>query len=156
MGDFVINLLDGSQSFTTSRKFYQSNDIQKFLTNHECPTRETPQSCTLIENIFCNRVDKVGTAGIITTNISDHYPVFIREKFPTLPEASISINYRVFSDENLSNFKKSLQDINWNQVLINDDADEVYDLFQSPLLSVFNEHFPIHTKNISSCGKSKP
>ena len=35
------------------------------------------------------------------------------------------------------------------------DADEAYDLFQSTLLSVFNEHFPIHTKNISSCGKSK-
>ena len=28
--------------------------------------------------------------------ISDHYPVFAREKFPTLPEDSISIDYRVF------------------------------------------------------------
>ena len=70
--------------------------------------------------------------------------------------SSISINYRVFSDENLSNFKNSLQDINLNPVLINEDADEAYNLFQSTLLSVFNEHFPIHTKNISSCGKSKP
>ena len=68
---------------------------------------------------------------------------------------SISINYRVFSDENLSNFKNSLQDINWNPVLINDDADTAYDLFQSTLLTVFNEHFPIQTKNISSGGKSK-
>ena len=56
----------------------------------------------------------------------------------------------------LSNFKNSLQGINWNPVLINNDADEAYDLFQSTLPSVFNEHFPIHTKNISSCGKSKP
>ena len=55
-----------------------------------------------------------------------------------------------------SNFKNSLQDIYWNPVLINADADEAYDLFQSTLLSVFNEHFPIHIKNISSCGKSKP
>ena len=29
-------------------------------------------------------------------------------------------------------------------------------LFQSTLFSVFTEHFPIHTKNISSCGKNKP
>ena len=42
---------------------------------------------------------------------------------------SISINYRVFSDENLSNSKNSLQDINWNPVLINADADEAYGLF---------------------------
>ena len=110
----------------------------------------------LIENIFCNGVDEVESSGVITTNISDHYPVFAREKFPTLPEDSISINYRDFSDENLLNFKTSLQDINWNPVLINADADEAYDLFQSALLSVFNEHFPIHTKNISSCGKRKP
>ena len=46
--------------------------------------------------------------------------------------------------------------ITWNPVLINDDADEAYDIFQSTLLAVFNEHFPIQTKNISSCGKSKP
>ena len=41
-------------------------------------------------------------------------------------------------------------------VLINDDADNACDLFQSTLLTVFNQHFPIQTKNISSCGKSKP
>ena len=46
--------------------------------------------------------------------------------------------------------------MNWNPLLINDDADEAYDLFQSTLLSVSNEHFPIHTENVSSCGKSKP
>ena len=41
--------------------------------------------------------------------------------------------YIIFSDENLSNFKNSLQDINWNPVLINDDSDEENDLFQSTL-----------------------
>ena len=46
--------------------------------------------------------------------------------------------------------------MNWNPVLINADADKAYDLFQSTLLTVFNEHFPIQTKNISSGGKSKP
>ena len=91
-----------------------------------------------------------------TTSISDHYPVFAREKFPTLPEDSISINYRVFSDENLSNLKNSLQNINWNPVLINGDADVAYDLLKSTLLTVFNENFPITTKSISSCGKSRP
>ena len=56
---------------------------------------------------------------------------------------------------NLSNFKNSFQDINWKPVLINDDADKACDLFQSTILTVFNEHFPIQTKNISSGGKSK-
>ena len=49
-----------------------------------------------------------------------------------------------------------MQDIDWNRVLINDDADAAYNRFQSILLTVFNEHFPIHTKSISNHGKSKP
>ena len=40
-------------------------------------------------------------------------------------------------------------------VLINDDNDEAYDLFQSILLTVFNELFPIQTKYISYCEKKK-
>ena len=64
------------------------------------------------------------------------HAVFAREKFPILPEDSISINYRGFSDENISNFKNPIQDINWNLVLINDDADEAYDLSQITLLTV--------------------
>ena len=155
MGDFNINLLD--HNFSPPVENFINQMISKnFLPIINRPIRVTPHSCTLIDNIFCNRVDEVESPGVVTTNIYDHYPVFARENFPTLPEDSISINYRVFSDENLSNFKNSLQDINWNPVLINDDADEAYDLFQSTLLSVFNEHFPIHTKNISSWGKSKP
>ena len=42
------------------------------------------------------------------------------------------------SNENLLNIKNSLQDINWNPVLIDDDADEAYDLFQSTLLFLMN------------------
>ena len=147
-----INLLDHNLSPPVKNVINQM--ISKiFLPIINRPTRAPPHSCTLIDNIFCNRVDEVASSGVITTNISDHYAVFAREKFPTLTEDSISINYRVFSDENLSNLKNSLQDINWN---LNEGADEAYDLFQSTLPSIFNEHFPIHTKTISSCGKSIP
>ena len=49
-----------------------------------------------------------------------------------------------------------MQAINFNPVLINDDADEAYDLFQSILLATYNKHFPIQTKNIYIRWKSKP
>ena len=155
MADFDINLLDHNLS-PPVENFINRMISNFFLTIINRPTRVTPHSCTLVDNIFYNKVDVVESSGVTTTNISDHYPVFAREIFPTLSEDSISINYRVFSNENLSNIKNSLQDINWNPLLINDDADEAYDLFQSILLSVFNKHFAIHTKSISSYGKSKP
>ena len=74
------------------------------------PTHVTPLSCTLIDNIFCNRIDEIESARVITTNISDHCPIFSSELRPSLADyyLQLSINYRVFSDENLSNFRNSL------------------------------------------------
>ena len=78
MGDFNINHLNYSTSplieiflnLMISRNYYP------LITR---PTRVTPLSCTLIDNIFSNRVDEIESSGLITTNISDHYPIFSRE-----------------------------------------------------------------------------
>ena len=37
---------------------------------------------------------------------------------------------------------------NWEPILNNDNANESYELFQSTLLSIFNDHFPLQTKNV--------
>ena len=47
-------------------------------------TRVTQISSTLKDNIFSNRVDEMQSTGVITTNISDHYPIFSRELRLTL------------------------------------------------------------------------
>ena len=103
MGDCNINLLDHHLS-PPVENFINQMISKIFLPIINRPTRVKPHSCTLIDNIFCNRVDEVESSEVITTNISDHYPVFAREKFPTLPEDSISMNYRVFSDEKRKRF----------------------------------------------------
>ena len=96
MGDFNINLLEHNLSPPVENFIYKNLMTSKILLPIiNRPTRVTPHSCTLIDNIFCNRVDEVESSGVIT-NISDHYPVFAREKFPTLPEDSTSINYCFF------------------------------------------------------------
>ena len=108
----------------------------------------TPISCTLIDNIFCNRIDEIESTGVITTNISDHYPILSRELRQSLADNVLSINYKVFYFENLSNFGNSLQYTNWKPILNNDDANESYEQFQSTLLSIFNDHFPLQIKNV--------
>ena len=62
----------------------------------------------------------------------------------------------VFSHENLSNFRNSLQYTNWEPILNNDDANESYELFQSTLLSIFNDHIPLQTKNVYNKAHRKP
>ena len=54
------------------------------------------------------------------------------------------------------NFKNSSQQLNWQAILNNDDANESYELFQSTFISSFNQHFPLQTKNISSKNGRKP
>ena len=90
MGDFNINLLDYSTcppvenflNLMMSRNYYPINTS---------PTRVTPLSCTLIDNIFSNRVDEIESSGVITTNISDHYPIFSRELTPLTSGWGISL-----------------------------------------------------------------
>ena len=132
----IINLLDYSSSprieiflnFMISCNFYP---VISSL------TRVWPISCTLIVNIFSNRVDEQESTGVITTNISNHYPIFSREIRPPLADNVLSINYRVFSYENIPNFRNSLQYTNW-QPILNTDANESYKLF----------HFLLQTKHI--------
>ena len=71
MGDFNINLLDYSTSPPVENflNFMISHNYYPVIT---LPTRVTPLSCTLIENIFSNRVDEKESTEVITTNISDH------------------------------------------------------------------------------------
>ena len=120
------------------------------------PTRVTPISCTYINNIFCNRIYEIESTGVITTNVSDHYPIFSTELWPSLADNVLSINYRIFSDENLSNFRNSLQCTNWEPILNNAEANESYELFQSTSLSNFNDHFPLQTKNVYNKADNKP
>ena len=56
----------------------------------------------------------------------------------------------------LSNFRNSLQYTNWEPILNNDDANESYERFQSILLSIFNDHFPLQTKNVYNKADRKP
>ena len=97
MGDFNINLLDYSTSppVIFFLNLMISSNYYPVITR---PTRVTPISCTLIDNIFCNRIDEIESTGVITTNISDHYPIFSRELRPSLADNVLSLNYRVYSD----------------------------------------------------------
>ena len=75
MGDFNINLLDHSTSLPVENflNLMISCNYYPVITR---PPRVTPISCTLIDNLFCNRVDEIELTGVITTNIFNHYPIF--------------------------------------------------------------------------------
>ena len=57
MDDFNINLLDYSTSPPV--EIFLNLISRNYYLVITLPTRVTPISCTLIDNIFCNRVDEI-------------------------------------------------------------------------------------------------
>ena len=64
MGDFNINLLNHYLS-PPVENFITQMISKNFLPIINRPTKVTPHSCTLIDNIVCNGVDEVESSGAI-------------------------------------------------------------------------------------------
>ena len=73
-GDYSIDLLKIFQK-NQYNIFFENLIIAGFQPKLSLPTRLTSHSATLIENIFCNRIDN-NESGIIINHISDHQMVY--------------------------------------------------------------------------------
>ena len=91
MGDFNIDLshsIEINSSYTShlNKNKIDNNNSDKFLNIlssyalSPCiniPTRVTPVSSTLIDNIFTNALEKNKNSGVFTNDVSDHLPIFL-------------------------------------------------------------------------------
>ena len=76
LGDYNINLLNCDNDKNTS-EFLELMLSFSLLTRIIKPTRITPRSQTLIDNIFFNGLQANIVTGNIVTDISDHFAQFI-------------------------------------------------------------------------------
>jgi exonuclease III len=113
MGDFNIDLLKSDQS-DYSNRFSEQLFTSTFFPLISKPTRITPHTATLIDNIFTNDYEQIETSknGIIFTDISYHFPIF--------HFANTSIHHQLQSDNsyhrkidirNLSSFSNAIQNM---------------------------------------------
>lgn len=75
-GDFNIDLLN-ADSHSPSDTFLNTMSSSFFHPLITQPTRLTPHSATLIDNIFSNVISSKELPGILRADISDHFPVFL-------------------------------------------------------------------------------
>ena len=75
MGDFNIDILkyDTNNDSAAFLDMMYENFLLPYISS---PTRVTPRSQTLIDNIFSNIIEDEIISGNITTTISDHYAQF--------------------------------------------------------------------------------
>ena len=76
MGNFKINLLNYEPNRETADFLnnMHSNSLVPYIT---LPTRITPRSKTLTDNIFFNEINEAAISGNLITDISDHHAQFL-------------------------------------------------------------------------------
>ena len=155
MGDFNINLLN-TNSHDKSNEFVDlmfSHNLYPLITK---PTRISSTTATLIDNIFCNSIDRTINSGVIIADISDHFPIFCSKKCTNyLCKKDVSFCNRLINAENINKFKKKLLEVDWNQIYDIDYVNHCYDKFLSIFSSLYNECFPLKKNKIKSNVKLK-
>ena len=152
-GDFNINLININTQ-ETAALFMDSMMSSGLLPNITLPTRISPDSATLIDNIFTTKNLTPNKSGIIESSISDHYPQFIsynniRKTRPKLPKY---IQYRQINKQYTNIFLHKLNNTNWNVDVNCTDINLMCDAFLSKFTCAYHTCFPI--ENVK-CNKYK-
>ena len=117
MGDYNINLLKNASDNPTS-EFLDLMFSSSFIPLINKPTRVTHNTATIIDNIFANKYenDNKFMTGILTTDISDHYPIFHITLCHNKPKEENYQMIRLISVSNLEKYKNGIQNHDGTQV----------------------------------------
>jgi hypothetical protein len=110
----------------------------------------TNNSASLIDQILCNNPAKCTVSGSIIDDLSDHWITFVQliqnNKHKMKPKVD---KRRLMTTENLTNFRNSLSNLHWNEVLLSDNVDVCYDLFWNQFKTLYDLHFPVVTSRFN-------
>jgi hypothetical protein len=142
LGDLNLDVLqnDSSRQVSDYLNLLFSYGLLKVVTR---PTRCTSHSASIIDHVLTDSAHSIYETAIITTKISDHFPIvfFLQPKKPKLkPKTVVSRN---FSKQNMEKFKNSLQNMRWGFVLEEEDPQVAYNLFSDTFFNLYNLQFPL-------------
>ncbi len=151
-GDFNLDIL----KYGTCSKVSFYIDLvfsHGFIQTITKPTRCSGNSATVIDHCITNSTNMSHDSSILTTLLSDHFPVFYNIKNV---QKKISNKYmvgRVLSDSNIEKFKDGLKTLNWDFLYTLKDTQEAYDYFSDTFFSLYDIYLPVQTKrfNINYC-----
>ena len=156
MGDFNLNLLNCEDQAPTDQfvNTFYSYGFHPLITK---PTRITPHTASMIDNILTNS-DLAITAGLLYSDISDHYPLFPMTascfQKSALPEKTFLS--RNINSNRLNTFRCELSGVDRNDVYKASAVNTAYDSFLAIFTSRFNSNFPLVTKTIGASTKNQP
>ncbi len=121
------------------------------------PTRCSANSATLIDHAILNPKSAACESAIITSKISDHFPIiYICDTF-RCSRVEKTVTFRDYSEQNIQRFKETIHYYSWNTVLNEEDTQTAFNDFSGTLSHLHDVFFPIQTKrfnrNINSIEK---
>ena len=152
MGDFNMDCLKCRDDKNID-EFYQNVFKNGMFPIINKPTRVNARSCTAIDNIFINTLFGTQfTSGIIKTDISDHFPIFIQLKDVEIKNQNkfTIVKFHLVTEERKTEFRNKLAELNWNNVKQESNANDAYNTFLKQFLELYNESFPIKEKKIKT------
>ena len=112
------------------------------------PTRITAHSAALIDNIFTNNLSDKVLSSILINDISDHLPIL-----SYLFDDSVALKNQLYkptrnyNEENINSFRTCLSEVNWSDVLSDQDPNDVYNKFHSKYSLLYEKCFPWEKKS---------
>ena len=151
-GDFNINILNLDNNNKIPKKFTDLMASLNFCPSITQPTRVSRSindrlRATCIDNILVN-MKYLCKSGVIETNISDHYPVFILIDYVRKNNKINLIEFRDFSLTNKNNFISEINKISLNDINLGD-CNKNTSFFIEKLNNIYNKCFPIRRKQVS-------
>lgn len=156
-GDFNIDLLNIVED-ENANQLLDALSTLSLLPIITKPTRIANESHTLIDNIFINKPNLI-QSGILLSDISDHFPIFLIHKYffhPGENSSKVQIKFRLINDVTLSNLYNKVAHADYGDIVDDDDCDRGLSIFVEGLTDAYNVCCPIKTKTISIKDKLKP
>ena len=145
-GDFNIDLLKiGAHSSTNA--FYNIMTSYQLIPTILRPTRITPFSASLIDNIFVNFISSSQESYILVNDLSDHLPVmFSTDLHPLRQSRPENTSKRLVNNTTIAHFHESLTNADWTDVEVacqSNDPSLAYSHFIDRYTQLYNQSFPL-------------
>lgn len=157
LGDFNINLLNSHNAEVT--EFVDILGSNLILPTISLPTRVTPHSQTLIDNILTSPSKFDIVSGNLTIGISDHLPQFLIFKTPSEDKTPYVKTYNEWKSFDSERFKIEFNNIDWKNKLSleENNPSASFEKFYNNLNELINRHAPLKSTEIKvNHNKIKP
>ena len=127
-------------------EFLAANELEQIIKE---PTRVTCNTRSLIDLLVTSTPSLFRSSGVLSTTISDHYPIFGVTNGPAIcPHKHRILTTRTWNDESRKNFINDLKKTPWTFLEFFDDVEDMYSAWECLFKSLIDSHLPIKRKRL--------